>query len=123
VSLGCSTTGRKFDVDSVPKIKVGVWREVDVKRTFGEPQTLKVRANESAEWRYYYQDIETQDTGMLARLGQSIARLFGRHVYVPPVGVKYETRTRHVLRVFFDAEGFVEDYTYERETMPTHQVY
>jgi hypothetical protein len=56
-----------------------------------------------------------------AWFGRPVSELL--HVFVPPLDVAYTNTVRHELEVFFDDEGRVEDYVYEREEIPSRRVY
>jgi hypothetical protein len=74
-------------------------------------------------WGYLYEETDTTDTRMLARLGAWLATLLGGHsVNAPPIGARYETTTRHTLQVFFDPDGVVTEYEYTRKQMPTRVI-
>ncbi len=118
----CATRGTHFDVDKVPMIQQGVSTQEDVRRWFGEPGTIRSRGSGISAWVYSYQETTTRDTRTLARIGEWIAMLLGRHVITPPMGVTYEQETEHELLVFFDREGVVSEYEYTRRHMPSRRV-
>jgi outer membrane protein assembly factor BamE (lipoprotein component of BamABCDE complex) len=119
---GCATRGRAFNVDQVPFIKRGVTTQEDVRRWFGEPSTIKARGSGVSAWGYLYEETDTTDTRMLARIGEWIAMLMGQRVVTPPLGARYETTTTHTLQVFFDPDGVVTEYEYTRRQMPTRVI-
>lgn len=120
--LGCASRGRQFDVDRVPMIKRGVTTQADVRRWFGEPTTIRARGSGVSAWGYLYEETDTTDTRMLARIGEWIARLLGQRVVTPPLGVRRETTTTHTLQVYFDPEGVVTEYEYTRKQLPTRVI-
>jgi outer membrane protein assembly factor BamE (lipoprotein component of BamABCDE complex) len=123
VALACTTRGRRFSADDVPRIRPGVTTQEDVRRLFGAPASVRVTASGGSRWSYVYEEETRRDTRTLTKIGVSIASIFGARVYIPPVDLAYETRTRHRLDVWFDGASVVEDYTYEREDVPTRRVY
>ena len=118
----CASRGREFSVDSVPLIQRGVTTQEDVKRLFGEPTTIRARGSGVSAWGYLYEETETADTRMLARVGEWIAALLGQRVITPPLGVRYENVTTHELQVYFDTEGIVSEYEYKRRQLPTRRI-
>jgi hypothetical protein len=74
-------------------------------------------------WKYLHEERTRRDTGTITKIGRSIASIMRSRVYLPPVDVAYENVTRHELVVLFDEDGFVEDYRYEREDIPSRRVY
>ncbi|MBW2413520.1 MAG: outer membrane protein assembly factor BamE [Deltaproteobacteria bacterium] len=118
----CATRGTDFDVDRVPMIQQGVTTQEDIRRWFGEPNTVRSRGSGISAWTYTYQETETHDTETLVRIGEFIASLFGQRVVTPPLGVAYEQETEHELLVFFDREGVVSEYEYTRRHMPSRRV-
>ncbi len=123
LALACASSGTKFDADSVPRIRPEQSTEADVRKIFGEPTSIAVAGTGGARWRYFYEETTTRDTGTLTKIGRSIASVFGFGMFWPPVDIAWEKRTRHDLVVFFDSEGVVRDYTYERTEVPTRRVY
>ena len=122
LAIACASRGRAFDVDRVPFIERGLSTQQDVQRWFGAPTTIKARGSGVSAWGYLYEETDTQDTRMLACIGQWIAMLMGQRVVTPPLGVRYETTTRHTLQVFFDPEGVVTEYEYTRRQTPTRVI-
>ena len=122
LATGCASRGREFDVDRVPFIERGVSTQQDVQRWFGAPTTIKARGSGVSAWGYVYEETKTQDTRMLARIGQWIAMLMGQRVVTPPLGARYETTTTHTLQVFFDPDGVLTEYEYTRRQMPTRVI-
>ena len=118
----CATRGTHFDVDRVPMIQQGVTTQEDVRRWFGEPNTIRSRGSGISAWVYTYEETKTRDTRTLVRIGQWIAMLFGQRVITPPMGVAYEQTTEHELLVFFDREGIVSEYEYTRRQLPSRRV-
>lgn len=123
IAVGCTTRGRQFSADDVPRIRPGVTTQQEVRRVFGAPSSVRVSASGDARWSYVYEEQTRRDTRTLTKIGVSIASIFGLPIYVPPVDLAYETTTRHRLDVWFDDDSVVEDYTYEREDVPTRRVY
>jgi outer membrane protein assembly factor BamE (lipoprotein component of BamABCDE complex) len=123
LALACATSGTKFDPDSIPRIQPERTTQADVRRIFGEPTSIAVAGTGGARWRYYYEETTTRSTNTLTRIGQSIASIFGFGMFWPPVDIAWEKSTRHDLVIFFDSEGIVRDYTYERTEVPTRRVY
>jgi outer membrane protein assembly factor BamE (lipoprotein component of BamABCDE complex) len=122
-ALACATSGRRFDPDSVPRIRNGLTTQADVQRWFGAPGSIETRGSGLSRWRYQYEETTTRDTGMISRIGVFIARLFGARAVPSPVNVHYENRTRHLLTVYFDEAGVVRDYAYQRTDTPSKTIY
>ena len=123
IAFGCSSTGRRFDPDSVPKIRPGVTTARDVQRWFGEPTSVETRGTGGMTWGYRYETQQRRDTRTITKIGRSIASIFGWRTFFPPVDVAYSNRTRHNLRVYFDENSVVRDYTYNRTDEPSQRVY
>jgi outer membrane protein assembly factor BamE (lipoprotein component of BamABCDE complex) len=123
VLVACVTRGGQFNSDAVPKIRVGETTQAQIRRWFGEPLGVSIDSSGETKWRYMYEEVERRDTRMIARIGRSIASIFGQRVVVPPVDIAYENETRHELKVRFDEEGIVRDYSYDRQTLPTRRIY
>jgi outer membrane protein assembly factor BamE (lipoprotein component of BamABCDE complex) len=121
--VGCSTTGRDFDEDSIPKIRPGVSTEKDVRRLFGNPTDLAYSSRGNARWTYRYEETKRHDTGTLSKIARSIAAIFRFRWIPPPLDLSYEETTRYELTVWFDAEGTVSDYEYRRTERPKRRVY
>ena len=121
--VACATRGQRFDPDSVLKIQPEISTQQDVKRWFGQPTSLRSSGNGASEWVYLYEERTTRDTGTLTKIGRSIASILGARVFYPPIDVRYENVSRHELRVVFDREGVVRDYSYERTDLPSKTVY
>lgn len=122
-SLACSTQGKRFDADSVPRIHPGETTHEQVRKIFGDPVRTRTSYSGRAEWRYSFSETRTVDTGLFARIGQFIARLFGVWTPGSPVNVAWETTATYRLTVYFDPDGVVEDYTYDRSETPRKRVY
>jgi outer membrane protein assembly factor BamE (lipoprotein component of BamABCDE complex) len=123
LALACASSGTRFNADLVPKIQPERSTEADVRKLFGQPTSTAVAGTGGARWRYFYEETTTRDTGSLTKIGRSIASIFGFGMFWPPVDIAWEKTTRHDLVVFFDSEGVVRDYTYERTEVPTRRVY
>src|SRR5262245_66191629 len=123
LALACATSGTKFDADSIRRIQPERSTEADVHRIFGQPTSIAVAGSGGARWRYYYEETTTQSTNTLARIGRFIASIFGFGMFSPPVAIEWEKSPRHDLVVFFDSDGVVRDYTYERTEIPKRRVY
>jgi outer membrane protein assembly factor BamE (lipoprotein component of BamABCDE complex) len=123
LALACASSGTKFDADSIPRIHPERSTQTDVRKIFGEPTSMAIAGSGGARWRYYYEETTTRDTGTLTKIGRSIASIFGFGMFWPPVDIAWEKSTRHDLVVFFDTNGVVRDYTYERTEVPTRRVY
>ncbi len=121
--LACASRGDRFNVDAVPKIIPGYTTQAEVQELFGEPNSVRVWGSGGAEWGYVYQQETRRDTRSISKIGRSIASIFGVRTYLPPVDVAYSNTTRDSLKVIFDHDGTVIDYTYERKEVPTHKVY
>ncbi len=76
-----------------------------------------------ARWSYVYEETERRDTGTLTKIGRTIAMILGVRAFFPPVDVAYETKERHELTVYFDTDGIVTDYEYEKVDLTTRRVY
>jgi hypothetical protein len=123
LALACATSGRTFNVDSIPKIQRGAWRLADVQREFGRPQGVSVRGSGYTVWRYRSEERSSTDTGTITRIGAFIAGLLGRNVIGSPINVRRSNVTYYQLDVEFNADGFVTDYQYTREDRPSSEVY
>ncbi len=119
-ALACATSGRAFDVDSIPKIRPGATTQAEVERWFGRPSGTSVRGSAgTVSWRYDHSETHERSTRTLTRIGWFLATLAGRRVIVPPVDVGYSNTVRHRLEVEFRSDGVVRDYHYQREETPT----
>lgn len=120
---GCATSGRPFDSDRVTHIVPGRTTNTDVRRLFGEPTGVRVRANGGSQWVYEYRERQRADTGFLARVWNTVAWITGRRGVHTPVNVGVGRETRHQLVVYFGRDGIADDYSYERSSLPTASVY
>jgi outer membrane protein assembly factor BamE (lipoprotein component of BamABCDE complex) len=120
---GCASRGARFDVDLLPRIERGVTTRAEIRAWFGRPVSERAWGSGGSTWRYFHEEETRHDTGMLRRIVRSIASIFGLRVFVPPLDIAYTNTVRHELEVFFDDEGLVEDYVYEREETPSKRVY
>ena len=119
----CATRGRDFDVDRVPHLRPGTTTQQEVTTWFGEPLGVRVDAGHGVRWHYLYEEEVRKDTGILGRIARAVGAVFGQRVITSPVNVADVDRTRHDLRVWFDREGVVRDYSYERRDIPSTRVY
>ncbi len=123
LSLGCATTGQRFDPDSVPLIRIGESTATEVRDLFGQPESIRSTGSGRLRFRYRFVEERSADTRMLTRIAAFAAFILGRGWIWSPVNVRYRNRIEHRLDVVFDGEGVVDDYAYERTETPTRQVY
>ena len=123
VGVGCSTTGRSFDVNGVTAIEPGHTTDHEVRDMFGAPSSVQVRGRGGATWSYRFSETQTQDTRVLTRIGAWLARFFGYRTYGSPVNVQHSNEIKHQLVVYFRDDGVVDDYAYERTETPSTRVY
>lgn len=121
--VGCAARGARFDPDSVPRIQPEATTQAEVRRWFGAPTTQEMRGTGTSKWVYFYEERSRRDTRSVTKVGRFLASIFGWRVFFPPVDVAYENTVRHRLAVYFDEEGVVRDYAYERTEIPSKVVY
>ncbi len=126
VFVACTSVrmGTKVSRDDLGVLERGVTTQNDVRRTFGEPTSVRVSSDGTLVWRYEYEEVRGHDTGTLARLACAI----GRFVRIPaclfqPLSYREEVRTRDQLTVSFGPDRVLAAYAYTHEEMPLSGVY
>jgi hypothetical protein len=120
---GCSTRGSEFPIDKVPRIEEHETTVEEVTGWFGNPVKVRREASGITIYRYIHEEATTRDTGVLSRMGAFIGRFFGFGGYGSPLNVRYRNETHYDLTIFFDPDGIVTSYVYERTDIPSKQIY
>lgn len=119
---GCASSGHRFDVDTVARIQRGVTQREQVRAWFGAPTSVQSWQSGS-RWGYFFEETTEADTGFLRKVWRAVSAWFGWPFFPSPVDVEFKHTVRHELDVYFSPDGTVEDYVYERETIPSRRVY
>ena len=123
VVVACASTGRKFSPDLIPRIHICQTTQDEVRQLFGQPVGLGARGSGGTEWRYEFEETKTRSTESLSKITCFVTSILGRGVCTGPLDISYEKRNLHRIDVYFDGNGVVEDYFYQRVDEPSRAVY
>lgn len=123
LTVGCVTRGSGFPSDKIPRIHEYETSQEEILGWFGNPEQERREASGIVMYRYIHEEETTRDTGVLSRIGVFIGRFFGYGVSGAPLNIRYRNETRYDLTVFFDPDGIVTSYVYDRTVIPSKQIY